>query len=56
MKLAGYAGRLVIATHNAGKLREMRSLLAPYGIDCVSAGELALPEPDETGTTFEEKH
>jgi XTP/dITP diphosphohydrolase len=44
--------RLVIATHNAGKLREMRELLAPYGISAVSAGELGLPEPEETGTTF----
>ncbi|WP_395394850.1 RdgB/HAM1 family non-canonical purine NTP pyrophosphatase [Novosphingobium sp. BL-8A] len=46
--------RLVIATHNAGKLKEISALLAPYGIDCVSAGELGLPEPDETGTTFVE--
>jgi XTP/dITP diphosphohydrolase len=46
------AGRVVIATHNAGKLREMRELLAPYGIDAVSAGELGLPEPEETGTSF----
>lgn len=46
------AGRVVIATHNSGKLREMRELLAPYGIDLVSAGELSLPEPEETGTTF----
>jgi XTP/dITP diphosphohydrolase len=46
------SGRLVIATHNPGKLAEMRELLAPYGIDAVSAGELGLPEPDETGTTF----
>jgi XTP/dITP diphosphohydrolase len=53
MKLNGYSGRLVVATHNAGKLREMGSLLAPYGMDCVSAGELGLSEPDETGTTFE---
>jgi XTP/dITP diphosphohydrolase len=45
-------GRLVIATHNAGKLAEMRELLAPYGIDAISAGELGLPEPDETGMTF----
>ena len=45
-------GRVVIATHNAGKLREMRELLAPYGIDCVSAGELSLPEPEETGNSF----
>ncbi len=47
------AGRLVIATHNPGKLREMRDLLAPYGIGAVSAGELGLPEPDETGSTFQ---
>lgn len=46
-------GRLVIATHNPGKLAEMRELLAPYGIEAVSAGELNLPEPDETGTTFQ---
>jgi XTP/dITP diphosphohydrolase len=45
-------GRLVIATHNAGKLREMRELLTPYGTDCVSAGDLGLPEPEETGDTF----
>src|ERR1700681_3129484 len=45
-------GRLVIATHNPGKLAEMRELLAPYGIDAVSAGELGLGEPDETGKTF----
>ena len=46
------AGRIVIATHNAGKLREMRELLAPYGIEAVSAGELGLGEPDETGADF----
>lgn len=45
-------GKIVIATHNAGKLREMRELLAPYGIEAVSAGALGLIEPDETGTTF----
>jgi XTP/dITP diphosphohydrolase len=45
-------GRLVIATHNPGKLAEMRELLAPYGIDAISAGDLGLGEPDETGTTF----
>lgn len=44
--------RLVIATHNAGKLREISALLAPYGVECLSAGQLGLPEPDETGTTF----
>jgi XTP/dITP diphosphohydrolase len=47
-------GKLVIATHNAGKLREIRALLAPYGLECLSAGQLGLPEPAETGTTFVE--
>jgi XTP/dITP diphosphohydrolase len=46
--------RLVIATHNAGKLKEMSALLAPYGVECISAGALGLAEPDETGTTFVE--
>jgi XTP/dITP diphosphohydrolase len=46
--------RLVIATHNAGKLKEMRELLAPYGIEAISAGEMGLSEPEETGTTFRE--
>jgi len=45
-------GRLVIATHNPGKLAEMRGLLAPYGVDAISAGELDLPEPDEDGMSF----
>jgi XTP/dITP diphosphohydrolase len=45
-------GVVVIATHNPGKLREMRELLAPYGIDTQSAAELRLPEPDETGKSF----
>lgn len=45
-------GRLVIATHNPGKLTEMRDLLGAYGVEAVSAGELSLPEPEETGTTF----
>lgn len=44
--------RLVIATHNAGKLEEFRALLGPFGLEIVSAGELGLPEPEETGTTF----
>lgn len=47
-------GRLIIATHNAGKLREIGALLAPYGLESVSAGELGLPEPAETGTSFAE--
>ena len=45
-------GRLIIATHNPGKLAEMRELLGQFGIAAVSAGELGLPEPEETGTTF----
>jgi len=44
--------KLVIATHNPGKLAEMRELLAPHGIEAVSAGELGLQEPEETGKTF----
>ncbi|MCG2631340.1 RdgB/HAM1 family non-canonical purine NTP pyrophosphatase [Bradyrhizobium sp. WYCCWR 13023] len=45
-------GKLVIATHNPGKLAEMKELLAPHGIEVVSAGELGLGEPDETGNDF----
>ena len=47
-------GTLVIATHNSGKLKEIGALLAPYGMDCISAGSLGLPEPAETGKTFAE--
>jgi XTP/dITP diphosphohydrolase len=50
-RLAG--GRLVIATHNAGKLLEIGDLLKPFGIHVVGAGALGLPEPEETGTSFE---
>lgn len=46
------AGKLVIATHNPGKLAEMRELLAPHGVEAVSAGELRLSEPEEAGGTF----
>jgi len=46
------AGKLVIASHNKGKLREIAELLAPYGIETVSAGALDVPEPAETGTSF----
>jgi XTP/dITP diphosphohydrolase len=46
------AGKLVIATHNPGKLAEMRELLAPYGVEAISAGELGLSEPEETGDDF----
>jgi XTP/dITP diphosphohydrolase len=42
----------VIATHNAGKLNEMRELLAPYRIEAISASDMGLSEPEETGTTF----
>jgi XTP/dITP diphosphohydrolase len=45
-------GPVVIATHNPGKLKEMRELLAPFGIEAQSASELGLPEPEETGRTF----
>ncbi|MFL9840809.1 RdgB/HAM1 family non-canonical purine NTP pyrophosphatase [Sphingomonas sp. ST-64] len=45
-------GKLVIASHNEGKVREIRELLAPYGVEPVSAASLDLPEPEETGTTF----
>jgi len=45
--------RLIVASHNAGKVEEIVDLLAPFGIDVVSAAELDLPEPEETGTTFE---
>lgn len=44
--------KLVIASHNKGKVREIDALLAPFGADVISAGDLDLPEPEETGTTF----
>ena len=44
-------GKLVVATHNPGKLKEMRELLAPYAVDAVAAGELGLAAPAETGLT-----
>jgi non-canonical purine NTP pyrophosphatase (RdgB/HAM1 family) len=46
------APRLVVASHNAGKVRDIADLLAPFAIDIVSAAELNLPEPEETGDTF----
>ncbi|HEX2632312.1 MAG TPA: RdgB/HAM1 family non-canonical purine NTP pyrophosphatase [Bradyrhizobium sp.] len=46
------SGKLVIATHNPGKLAEMRELLAPHGVEAISAGALGLDEPEETGNTF----
>jgi XTP/dITP diphosphohydrolase len=45
-------GKLVLATHNAGKVREIAALLAPYGMDVVAAGDLGLPEPAETEDSF----
>lgn len=48
------AKTIVIATHNGGKLKEFAELMAPFGFAARSAGELGLPEPEETGTTFEE--
>jgi XTP/dITP diphosphohydrolase len=47
-------GKVVIATHNPGKLAELRELLAPHGIAAIAAGELKLAEPEETGKTFAE--
>ncbi|MDE2042322.1 MAG: RdgB/HAM1 family non-canonical purine NTP pyrophosphatase [Alphaproteobacteria bacterium] len=47
-------GKLVIASHNAGKVREINALLGSYGIEPMPAGALGLPEPEETGTTFAE--
>ncbi len=50
-----FAGpKLVVATHNRGKAGEIRTLLSPFGIEIVSAGELGLPAPEETGKTFED--
>jgi XTP/dITP diphosphohydrolase len=46
------SGRLVVASHNPGKVREIAALLAPLGVVAVSAGELGLPEPEETEATF----
>ena len=46
--------RLVIASHNEGKVLEIADLLAPFGIEAVSAGKLGLPEPEETGASFVE--
>ncbi len=51
-KLSG--SKLVVASHNAGKVREISELIAPFGLNAVSAAELDLDEPEETGVTFEE--
>ena len=52
MSLLPKGTRIVVATHNPGKLTEINDLLRPLGLDAVSAGSLGLPEPDETGNTF----
>lgn len=49
---AAWPKRLVIASHNEGKVAEIRELLAPHGVEVVSAGELGLDEPEETGDSF----
>jgi XTP/dITP diphosphohydrolase len=46
------SGRLVVASHNQGKVREISALLSPLGVEAVSAGALGLPEPEETEATF----
>ena len=46
--------KIVVASHNGGKLREFADLMAPFGVEAMSAKQYGLPEPDETGTTFEE--
>ena len=48
------ARKIVVASHNDGKLREFADLIAPFGFEAKSAREYGLPEPDETGTTFEQ--
>lgn len=53
MRTLGSGGRLVVASHNPGKVWEIEQLIAPYGLDAVSAGELELPEPEETEASFE---
>jgi XTP/dITP diphosphohydrolase len=46
--------RIVVASHNEGKVRELAELFAPYGVECVSATSLGLPEPEENGASFAE--
>ena len=53
MKQLQRGTRIVVASHNAGKLRELHQLIAPYGLDAISAGDLGLEEPEETESTFE---
>ena len=50
----GAGERLVVASHNPGKVVEIEALLAPFGVATIGAASLGLPEPEETGATFEE--
>ncbi|MEZ5877217.1 MAG: RdgB/HAM1 family non-canonical purine NTP pyrophosphatase [Tepidamorphaceae bacterium] len=52
--MRAFPGKIVVASHNEGKVREIRDLLGPLGCEIVSAAELDLPEPEENGATFEE--
>lgn len=52
-RTTNHESRIVIASHNEGKVREIRELLAPFGFEVKSAAQLNLPEPEETGQTFE---
>lgn len=52
MKTFSAGDRIIVASHNQGKVREIEALLAPFGVDALSAGTLGLPEPEETGDTF----
>jgi len=51
-RTGGFPPRIVAATHNSGKLREIRELLAPFSVETMGAAELGLAEPEETGVTF----
>lgn len=53
MKLKGFGDRLLIASHNRGKIEELRTLLEPVGLPITSSADLELEVPEETGTTFE---
>ncbi len=54
MTMPSLDGEIVLASHNAGKLREFAGLMAPFGLNVRSAADYGLPEPEETGSTFEE--
>ncbi len=52
MNDVAFPPRIVLATHNEGKQAELRQLLAPYGVATISAGEIGIPSPEETGSTY----